>query len=451
MWSLTLALLLAVSVRLSCGLVVQSTRVSSILVRDQPTGATLDAISNARLTGTADRLDVRYATNITANGRNFRVAIDTGSSDLWIAPPGDFAFNNTGIPISDGFLGGDVNGTIGFASVQFGGHTVNGQAFNNATTVKVGGLIDLGLDGLLGLSFNAVTVSPIMKTFQSKGMDPNLGETFLFNIFDQTPGQNNFIGISLSRTDDLEGSAGASFGINEVDQTYAAVSQASPVPLFPSTNRVWSVLLDGISVEGAEDVILPASNVDGTPPGKLVAVLDTGTPTALFPKQLLDAIYSRIPGASLINDHGQTVWSIPCNTTTSASVLIGGQRFPIHPLDLSDVITDDRSTPICVSMWTAGAKGDPRFDIIFGDSFMRNFYTLFNFGDTTSQAPTGNPSVQLLSQTNATAAAEDVLNVRMALLSKAGHVSSAVICSSKPRLIVVLLLAGLVHFTGQSF
>ncbi|KAJ6458399.1 aspartic peptidase domain-containing protein [Mycena vitilis] len=241
------------------------------------------------LTGTADRLDVRYATNITVNGRNFRVAIDTGSSDLWIAPRGGFAFNNTGIPISDGFLGGDVNGTIGFASVQFGGQLM----IKPSITPRRCGIL-LGLDGLLGLSFNAVAVSPIMRTFQNKGMDPNLGETFLFNIFDQTPGQSNFIGISLSRTDDLEGSAGASFGINEVDPTYAAVSQAPPLPLFPSTNRVWSVLLDGISVEGAQDIILPASNVDGTPPGKLVAVLDTGTPTASLPKQLNDAVYSNL-------------------------------------------------------------------------------------------------------------------------------------------------------------
>jgi hypothetical protein len=70
--------------------------------------------------------------------------------------------------------------------------------------------LDAGLDGLIGLSFAGTDVSPLMNTLQENGMDPNLGVPFLFNVFDQTPNQNNFLGISLSRTDDLEGSAEAS-------------------------------------------------------------------------------------------------------------------------------------------------------------------------------------------------------------------------------------------------
>ncbi|KAJ6529605.1 aspartic peptidase domain-containing protein [Mycena capillaripes] len=414
MWSLALALFL--SAQRSYALVVQSTRVSSsFLARDQSTGATLEAISNVNFTRSADRVDFRYATNITVNGQNFRVAIDTGSSDLWIVPPKDFAFNNTGIPVDNGYLGGDVDGTIGIASVQFGGYTVPSQAFNNATTVQVEGILDLCLDGLLGLAFDGSGVSPIAKTLEARGMDPSVGETFLFNIFDQKPAQNNFLGISLSRTDDLEGSAGASFSINEVDPTYAAVTKAPVVPLFPGGNGVWSVLLDGISVNG-QSIALPPSTVSGTPAGKAVVVLDTGTPTALLPAQLLDAIYSKIPSATLVkSDHGTQLWSIPCDTTASVSVQIGGQSFPIHPLDLSDVLFDTNG-PVCVSLWSAG-EGDSRFDIIFGDSFMRNFYSIFNFGDTASKAPTGNASVQLLSQTDAAAAAKDVLNVRLALLA----------------------------------
>jgi hypothetical protein len=71
---------------------------------------------------------------------------------------------------------------------------------------------------------------------QGAKFDETLGELFLSNIFDQKPDQQNFIGVSLSRTDDLEGSADASFLINEVDQDYADVLFASAIPLFARNN-----------------------------------------------------------------------------------------------------------------------------------------------------------------------------------------------------------------------
>jgi len=409
-------LLLSASVHCSFALVVQGTRFS-LPARGQQTGATLEAISNVNLTGTLDRVDIRYVANVSVNGQNFRVLIDTGSSDLWIVPPQDFQFKDTGIPVDDGFTGGDVSGTIGFASVELGGYTFDSQAFNSATEVGLSFVLDAGLDGLIGLSFDGSVLSPITEKLVESGMDPGLGEPFLFNIFDQTPGQNNFIGISLSRTDDLEGSADASFTINEFDPTYAAVANAPVNPLFPGDNGVWSILVDSISVDGT-DIPLPISNVLGAPEGKVVATMDTGTPYAAVNGQILDAIYSQIPGAiSLQGDADGFVWAIPCNTTTIVSVQIGGQPFPIHPLDLSDVFLDNSTnSPVCKSPWHVG-QTDSRQDIVWGDSFMRNVYSIFNFGDTTSRSPNPNSSMQLLSQTDPTSAAQDVLTVRMALLA----------------------------------
>ncbi|KAJ7909590.1 aspartic peptidase domain-containing protein [Mycena leptocephala] len=381
MWYFTLAILiLGPGMQRSCSLAVQPMRVP-LRARVQSTGATLEAISNANLTQTVDRVDFRYATNITVNGQN------------------------------DGFTASSANGTIGFATVQLGSYTVQNQVFNNATAVSTGEVLDAGLDGLIGLSFAGVDVSPLMNTLQENGMDPNLGLPFLFNVFDQTPNQNNFIGISLSRTDDLEGSAEASLTINEVDPTYEAVAKSPVLPLFPGDNGVWSILMDGMTVGGV-NVPLPPSQA-GAPPGKLVATLDTGTPNAAISPQWADAVYSTIPGAQvqLVEVFGAKTWTIPCNTTTIVALEFGGQSFPIHPLDLTDVTVDATNTPICFSPFFVGQVNSEE-DLLFGDSFMRNFYSIFNFGG--SDIPS---SIQLLSQTNATEAAADVLKVRMALLA----------------------------------
>ncbi|KAJ7736056.1 hypothetical protein DFH07DRAFT_779844 [Mycena maculata] len=140
-------------------------------------------------------------TNITVNGRNFKVAIDTGSTDL-IATSAVFVFNNTEISVINSYGDGsshDVSGTIGFASVQLGNYTVNYK-----------GILSLGLDGLMGFS-NFLGYSEIQLALRRAKLDETLGEPFLSNIFDQKPEQGNFLAISLSRTNDLEGSSDALF------------------------------------------------------------------------------------------------------------------------------------------------------------------------------------------------------------------------------------------------
>ncbi|KAJ6581933.1 aspartic peptidase domain-containing protein [Mycena capillaripes] len=375
--------------------------------------ATFEPIPNTNLSGTADRVAIRYATKVRVNGQEFKVAVDTGSSDLWIVPPEDFVFNATGIPVTEVYGVGVVNGTIGFATVELGGYTIDQQVFANATSVGFPGVLDIGLDGLIGLSFDGNLPSPLTATLNASGMDPSLGEPFLFNLFAQTPEQDNFIGLALSRTDDPEGSACASFTLNEVDETYAAVVQEPKIPLFPGGNGVWSMLMDGVSVDGV-DVAVPPSLVSGTPAGKAVVILDTGTATATIPEEFLDAIFSKIPGAIFNATAGP--WTVPCNTTSSVSVKIGGQDFPIHPLDLSDVIFDaatNRTT--CIAAWI-GAPGNKLVDMIWGAAFMRNVYSIFNFGNSIAGSSTGNASTQLLALTDPAAAAADALKVRAALL-----------------------------------
>ncbi|KAJ6467677.1 aspartic peptidase domain-containing protein [Mycena vitilis] len=279
--------------------------------------------------------DVRYATNITVNGRrslwelHLAYAKLTGSqsSGYWwtrevltstnsvihsIKTSKDFEFNDTGISMVNEYGGGPVSGTVGFATVKIGGCSFANQAFNNATSrqIGVGDVTNLGLDGLIGLAFdsNSNAESDIQNALKNKHEDDTLGEPLLFNIFDSTPQQDSFIGMSPACI---------------LDPNYLDVVTAPEVQLFPGTNGRWSVLVDSISMNNVS-ITLPKSTVRNAASSKVVALLDTGTENFMIPDKLLNAIYSAIPGSTYDSEidslvHGTKHARLPSALLTSVN------------------------------------------------------------------------------------------------------------------------------------
>ncbi|KAJ7613901.1 aspartic peptidase domain-containing protein [Mycena polygramma] len=363
--------------------------------------------------------NTRYTINVTVAGTVVNAFVDTGSTDLWLNPPGGVigAFNSTGVAAKLDFGDGTyfVNGTIGLAKVAIAGQKVPAQAFLNVTE-NIG---FTGEYGIVGLSFDVPGFARIPAALTAAKLDGAVvGKSFLSSVFDQNPDKGRFFALSLSRLFDPKDSADAGLDIAELDEKYTAVQAAPVLPQYPSDSIQWSILSDGIQVNGAP--ITWPSNTESTPEGKNVVLLNSGTSNILVPAEIRDAIYSNVPGAVLAKSSripnsqwssDRDVWVVPCSTPIRMSTFFGGQRIRIHPLDVVDLTTavgpDGQNYTICVGAITNGdVLSAGSLDANFGDTFLRNTYTVFNFGNETTK-----PHVQLLSVTPR-GAANDFKRVR---------------------------------------
>ncbi|KAJ7867210.1 aspartic peptidase domain-containing protein [Mycena olivaceomarginata] len=351
--------------------------------------------------------NLRYSTNITIGGNVVNVLIDTGSTDLC-----------TTLRYGDGT--NFVTGDIGIGAFELDGQfAVPAQAYLFGKS-QAGEEADFaeGHFGILGLGFDTVGASRINTAIQTAdGAASTRGRSVLSNIFAQNPSGSDYIGIALSRTGDGEGTADGSLTISEYDSDYEAVGSAPKISQAPPNSGVWSVVMDGFSV-GGKKITWPTTLTTVAPTGKNVVLLDTGCVPSL-------AVYSSIPGAvfsptsriPLVQFSTTTdVWVVPCTAQVDVVATFGGQDFALHPLDVTDmqVLTSPDGThnfTVCTNAFTdLGTIAAGETDALFGDSFLRNVYTAFDFG--TGGPTKGTPFVQMLSTTDATKSAADLINVR---------------------------------------
>ncbi|KAJ6528907.1 aspartic peptidase domain-containing protein [Mycena capillaripes] len=380
--------------------------------RDQQPGDLHDDITNVN--------NVRYTAALSIGGQSMKVILDTGSTDLWLNPPGGVqGFKSTGVAHKIAYGQGDtfINGTIGLAQINIAGHTIPSQAFINVTQIAGLDASGSGIYGLVGLGFDSPTAG-IEKELTTHGFDgPAVGKSVLSSIFDQNPDKGRFFAMSLSRLGDVNDTADASLAIAEYDDKYSQVQWLAKRPVWPATAKSWKILSDGVTVNG--------NSMPWTANSVLIG-LDTGTTNIIVRPEVRDRIYSAVPGAvlaknsSLKNMHwsaDRDVWVVPCNTPVSFSASFG-QPYAIHPLDITELHTqvgpDGVKYTVCVGAVTNGGTiTSGNTDALYGDSFLRNVYIVFSFGDNTTS-----PYIQFLSQTNEWEATQDFARVRQQQLAQ---------------------------------
>lgn len=397
----------------------------------------------------SDTLDVVYFSTITVGGQQYQVQLDTGSSDLWVnatLQPQPKATIMEGVVVSNVYGdGSNYTGPVAFADVQFHGYEVKNQSFTYALFSENDNTAILNLTGLIGLSFDSISNND--QAVQQSTGSKTLGQTFLSNVFAQNSSLEPFISFLLSREADLNTTATTSgaFTIAELEKGYEAIQNSKSVPLFePSIGGQsllqWTVPVDSISVGGKNLQI--TSSVEGST--NVIALLDTGTSAMLIPEEVSDSIYNSLPGVQSFSQQGQKTYLIPCSQTPPSLVItIGGQSIPLHPLDTS-VIFQTFETPKgdLISLCAGGIIGysadsnfaGSGFDLLLGDTFLRNAYTMFNFGSSPSSSSNSNntpakvksrqsssdgPFVKILGITNPDDANNDFQSTRKQQLSLA--------------------------------
>ncbi|KAF8555757.1 acid protease [Imleria badia] len=359
-----------------------------------------------------------YYSNITLGGRQVSVMLDTGSSDLWVtgSVPGA---QNTGNSLTLSYAVGNAAGDIYTAPFQLDGVTVQDQAFllvSNTSTFS--NIHSEGYDGLIGLGPNSG--SSIYKKLSGDS-----GNCAINRIFQQNASSNNYITLMLSRSGDPGSQIASQFTMSSIVPGFENIASQPQIPVekvykLTDKDQHWQILTDkDVGIIGPDgQPIQYDSIVPKAPSGQLVAVLDSGFTLPQVPRSVSDAIYGRVQGAEW--SPSSQAWLVPCGQLINVTFNFGGISYPVHPLDVSSSdfsVSFSNGNPACLGTFQPISSAFSllgEYDMILGMAFLRNTYTLLNFGNLVQGGlSSSNPYVQLLSLTDETAAVNDFIQVRL--------------------------------------
>ncbi|KAJ1979702.1 hypothetical protein H4R33_005657 [Dimargaris cristalligena] len=298
-------------------------------------------------------------------GQSFRVNFDTGSSDLWLPgldcpspacvshrtfqPARSSTFQTDGREFSIGYGDGThAEGVLVSDTLTIGGIRVANQTFAMATAESEE-LERNEYDGMFGLAFAELS--------SVEGL-----RTPLDNMKDQGVLDRGVVAFHLSRKQIADGSGG------HVDFGYIDPTMYTGELLYIPLSRAyyWEVEVQAIHV-GDRDI-----GVEGQ------AMIDTGTTLLVVPPYVADLIHQQLDQAWKNLGNGDGNWLVPCSLADRPGTLdfqMAGQRFPIPFANLIYAPFEE-DPDYCYSAITEGT--DEGLWII-GDSFIKNYYTVFDF------------------------------------------------------------------------
>jgi saccharopepsin len=311
--------------------------------------------------------------------QEFKVILDTGSSNLWVPSSacGSIAcylhskydssasssYSKNGSEFQIRYGSGEVAGIISEDTLQIGDLKVKDQLFGEATN-EPGLAFAFGrFDGIFGLGYDSISVNHIPPPFYNMIDQKLLDEPkFAFFLGDTNAGQDSEVVFG---------------GIDKDHYT----GKMTNIPL--RRKAYWEVNLDSITF--GKDT----AELDNTG-----AILDTGTSLIAMPTTLADLLNAKI-GAKKGFNGAYTVDCSKRDTEPDMTFTLSGYDFTITANDyiqevqgscISAFMGMDFPEPVGMSP-ASFPSCPPQADIllgplvILGDSFLRKWYSVYDLGN----------------------------------------------------------------------
>ncbi|KAF8207152.1 aspartic peptidase domain-containing protein [Mycena galopus ATCC 62051] len=293
--------------------------------------------------------------------------VDSGSADMWVGgeqcrgynnidcgdhtflgPNSSSSFKNIGTPWGIQYGSGSASGTLVNDTVKFGNlpslqnHTFGVTTYESPEFTDS----DVPSDGVLGCGKENLSMQQtptFLSAMRAAGLIAE--STWSYSLGRKSDGEN-----------DGELTAGG-MDPSKYDPSH--------IVRVDNVNEVgfWEVEMDTVTVNG-QDVDLSNRS----------CILDTGTTFIIAPEEDVDAIHKYIPEAKF--DNSSNTWTVPCNTTASVALSIGGQPFVMKPEDLAFPV--DNTTSVCRSTIAAGGGRENPTQWLCGGAFLKNVYLSTN-------------------------------------------------------------------------
>lgn len=308
-------------------------------------------------------LNAQYFSDISIGTppQEFKVVLDTGSSNLWVPSSecnsiacylhskydhsSSSTYKKNGSSFEIRYGSGELSGFVSQDTFQIGDLKVKNQDFAEATS-EPGLAFAFGrFDGIMGLGYDTISVNGIVPPFYSM-LDQGLLDEPVFSFY-------------LSDTNDESSESEAMFGGVNTDHYTGKLTK---IPL--RRKAYWEVDLDAITF-GDDTAEMDDTGV----------ILDTGTSLIALPSTMAELLNKEIGAKKSFN--GQ--YTVECDKRDSLPDLtftLTGHNFTIGPYDY---ILEVQGS--CISSFMGMDFPEPVGPLaILGDAFLRKWYSVYDLG-----------------------------------------------------------------------